>query len=541
VGAMYNFTTSMMGQDIELAVRVIEFVPDRRIAVAVEGPGGAMITTTTLEEADDGGTTVTIINDASALGEMANMAGAMARSAAEKDLRSLHSLLTGSTDGVNTVETEVAAGAARATDSLTQPLASTAFANSAALTARRSDLWQAAHALEPLIRKYEDQLEIDRQIPPELTDALFDAGVFTAFTPKELGGVQADPLDWLEMVEELSRISGAVGWLAMVNAGMVSVPPERFEELTENRTIRWIGAGNAGRLGGKARRVEGGYLLSGRWPFASGAPHANFLTGMAVLYDEDDQVVIHPNDGMPWVVLGTFRREDVRLIDTWDGLGVRGSGSGDFEVTDAFVPAYVADRSMKDLTYNELLFREPLFILTAHGAHAVGLAQAAFDAYIKLCNAKKADGSRRQSEMGRQQFHRMNVARADALIRSSRLFVQDSVRTAWQEIHDYDSGIPSMDTRAVMCEAMIFTVHQCREAVELVFKSAGVGAVFRGTELERVFRDMMTVAQHILVTEDRLEEFGNYWLTKDTDRPFTPMMLSSTPRTPKPQKSHAAS
>jgi indole-3-acetate monooxygenase len=512
-----------------MTLRVVDVVPDQLFSVAVAGPGGDMVTTTIIEPGE-AGTTITSSHEAAALGAMAAMAGPMARAAAEKDLRRLHEQLCGSTEAPAVISESMVSAPPRADESTIAAITPDKLAPSV----QRSDLWHAAHALEPLVRKYEAQLEIDRQIPPELTAALSDAGVFTAFTPKELGGVQADPLDWLEMVEELSRISGAVGWLAMVNAGMVMVPPERFDELTENRTVPWIVAGNAGRIGGKARRTEGGYLISGRWPFASGAPHANFLGGMAILHDDDDQVVIHPLDGMPWVVSATFRREDVRLIDTWDGLGVRGSGSGDFEVTDAFIPSYVADRSMKDLQYNEMLFREQLFVLTAHGAHAVGLAQAGFDAYIKLCNGKKADGSRRQSEMGRHQVHRVNVARADALIRSSRLFVRETVRAVWQEIHDSESGIASMESRAAMCEAMIFSVHQCREAVDILFKSAGVSAVFRGTELERVFRDMMTVGQHILVTEDRLEELGAYWITRDTDRPMTPMMLSMTPRTPKP-------
>ncbi len=552
VGSTYRIGMTMMGQDIEMVARVVDFELDRHFTVAVAGPGGDMIVTTSVLETA-GGAEVTISPDASGLGDMANMAGAMARSSAEKDLRNLYARFAGGSGiGATVTATEVASAGtenvpsasthddtppAHRSTSVPAPRASKAKPVS---TEGRSALWHAVHALEPLIRTYAEQMEVDRQIPAELTQALYEAGVFNTFTPKELGGLQSDPLDWLEMVEELSRINGAVGWLAMVNAGMVMVPPDRFDELTNDRTTQWITAGNAGRMGGRARRVEGGYLVSGRWPFTSGAPHANFLGGMSVLYDDDDQVVIHPGDGMPWVVTGTFKREEVTLIDTWDGLGVRGSGSGDFEVKDAFIPASVADRSMKDLMYNEMLFREPMFILTAHGAHAVGLAQAAFDAYIALCNGKKADGSRRQSEMGRQQIHRISVAKADALIRSSRLLITDTVRRVWDEINESEEGLPSLDARAAMCEAMVFSVHQCRDAVDMLFKCSGVSGVFRGTEMERIFRDMMTVSQHIVVTEDRLEEMGQYWITKDSDRPYTPMMLSFSIRTPKPTMAAAS-
>jgi hypothetical protein len=86
-----------------------------------------------------------------------------------------------------------------------------------------------------------------------------------------------------------------------------------------------------------------------------------------------------------------------------------------------------------------------------------------------------------------------------------------------------------------MMEAMSFVVTQCREAVDLLFKCSGVSGVFKGTRMERIFRDMMTVSQHIIVVEERLEEMGQYWLTRDSDRPSVPMMLSMPPRNPKPE------
>jgi indole-3-acetate monooxygenase len=560
VGAAYRMTTAMMGQEIEMEARLVEVVTGSSFAIAVRSPQGDIVTTTRLEPAGEA-TALTMSTDLTPLGPMANMAAGMMKADFTKDLAALATIMSGeghqavpaplsvavvgaaTDDQAAVAQPSVnAAGVASSTSAPVGPSHASTRPRGVGLvvdrgTRRRPDeksLYEIAHDLEPIIRRFEDQMEIDRTIPDELVDALYDAGMFTAFTPKELGGLEVDPVEWLEMVEELSRISGAVGWLAMVNAGAVQVPRERYDELTDNGRIRWIVAGNAGRLGGKAKRVEGGYLVTGRWPFTSGSQHANFVGGMAVLHDDDDNVVIHPSDGMPWIVNCTFRREDVRLIDTWDGLGVRGSGSGDFEVTDGFIPAWVADRSMKDLNYNLALYRDMGFILAAHCAHAVGLAQAAFDEYISACNALKADGSRRQSELGRHQLHRINVARADALIRSSRLFGLDATQRVWDEIHEHDNGVASMEARAVMFESFAFVVAQCREAVDLLFRSAGVGGVFRGTRMERIFRDMMTVGQHIVVVEERLEEIGNYWITRDTKNPAIPVMLQFAPRTPKP-------
>jgi indole-3-acetate monooxygenase len=538
-GAAYRLAAHIMGQTVDMEARLVDTTDDERFAMAVAGPQGEMVTVTELR-GSNGSTTVTMSTDLTDLGPMAKMAAGVIRAQTEADFARLAEVLGGDVGSVSS--TVQAHAPAPRTAEVTVPRR----APGAPRVGVRDHGWRrgpdepslydVAHALEPIIRQFEDDMERDRAIPAELSAALYEAGVFTTFTPRELGGLQVDPVEWLEMVEELSRISGAVGWLAMVNCGAVMVPRERWEDLTNHGEVPWILAGNFGRQAGVAKRVDGGYVVNGRWPFTSGSPHANFLGGAAILHDDDDQVVVAP-DGLPWMVTALFPRDEVRVIDTWDGLGVRGSGSGDFEVVDGFVPSYVADRSMRDLIFNEMLFREQMFILTAHGAHAVGLAQAALDEYIEMCNRPKADGSRRQAEMGRHQVHRMNIARADALIRSSRLFARDAVQQVWDEMHELDEGVASMDARVVLMESLSFVVQQCREAVDLVFRSAGVGGVHRGTRLERIFRDMMTVAQHIVVVEERLEEAGNYWITRDTDRPALPLMLTFPPRTPKPELS----
>jgi indole-3-acetate monooxygenase len=543
IGARYRVEALIMGQSMDMEASVVEVDGDERFALAVEGPQGDMVTVTRLVGSGNE-TTVTVSTDLSSLGPMAKMAAGVIRSQAETDLSALVELLSGP-DG-HTVTSTV-------TSTVTDAPVHTVPSPTASAPPRRApgaprpaspdhgwrrgpgekSLYDIARELEPVIREHEAAMEANGRIPAELADALYRAGVFTTFTPRELGGLQVDPVEWLEMVEELSRISGAVGWLAMVNSGAVMIPRERWYDLTDNGKIPWIAAGNFGRQAGVAKRVEGGYIVNGRWPFTSGSPHANFLGGAAILHDDDDQVVVAP-DGLPWSITAVFARDEVTVLDNWDGLGVRGSGSGEIEVVDGFVPAYVADRSMLDLVFNEMLFREMAFVLTAHTAHAIGLAQAAIDEYIEMCNRKKADGSRRQAEMGRQQIHRVNVARADALVRSSRLFARDAVQQVWDEMHARDEGVASMETRVIMMESIAFVVEQCREAVDLIFRSAGVGGVHRGTRLERIFRDTMTVAQHIVVVSERLEEAGSYWITRDTERPAIPLMLTFTPRTAKP-------
>src|SRR5579872_2638206 len=122
-----------------------------------------------------------------------------------------------------------------------------------------------AHSLEPLIREYAAALE-QGSIPPPLVEALYDAGVFKAMLPREVGGLEAEPVEWLRMIEEFARINASVGWMAFIQSGvgLTFLDPERFERFRMRGGGRLILAMNLGRMAGKAVRVEGGYRISGR-------------------------------------------------------------------------------------------------------------------------------------------------------------------------------------------------------------------------------------------------------------------------------------
>jgi alkylation response protein AidB-like acyl-CoA dehydrogenase len=149
-----------------------------------------------------------------------------------------------------------------------------------------ASLLEVARALEPLIREHAAALD-DRRIPAPLVEALYDTGVFRSMLPREVGGLEVEPVEWLRMIEELARINGSVGWLAFINSGvgLTFLDPERFERFRLRGGGRLILAMNLGRMAGKAVRVDGGYRISGRWPFASGSPFATWLGGMSAVCD----------------------------------------------------------------------------------------------------------------------------------------------------------------------------------------------------------------------------------------------------------------
>jgi alkylation response protein AidB-like acyl-CoA dehydrogenase len=246
----------------------------------------------------------------------------------------------------------------------------------------RSSLLDIARRLEPAIREHERAMEEERTLPAVLVDALYESGVFRTFTPRELGGLEVDPVEWLDMVEELSRVNGSVGWLAMINAGGTRLRPEVMRRLLAEKG-RWINASNLGRIGGTARRVEGGYRISGRWPFSSGAPHSLFMSGQSYVSDEQGEPVIDPVSGGPRVIYATWPAEDGRILDTWDGLGLRGTGSHDIVAEDVLVPDAMVGAGPGERRYPGPLYMAALLLLAVGGV-GLGFGGGGLVAFMEL-------------------------------------------------------------------------------------------------------------------------------------------------------------
>ena len=394
-----------------------------------------------------------------------------------------------------------------------------AISNPGAIEATRGEgvsLMGIAHGLEPLIREHAEALEEGR-IPPLLVEALYDAGVFKAMLPREVGGLEAEPVEWLQMVEELARINASAGWLAFIQSGvgLTFLDPERFERFRERAGGRLMLAMSLGRIGGKAVKVEGGYRISGRWPFASGSPFATWLGGMSFVSDTDGSPVLDAV-GQPQRLLAIWPADQARLIDTWDGLGLRGTGSSDFEISNLFVPEDQVNPGFYGApVYDRALFRMKEMPEVGHGAHALGIASAALESFVDAVNMKPIAGSTRHMAMGHMQAHQIAFARADVLVRAARTLLHETVREAYEDAMAHPEL--SLELRVRLREANIFTVRTAKEAVGLIFDMAGSSAVYRGRTIEKAFRDINTAANHTNYVETAYTAIGSYFLTKDRE------------------------
>ena len=372
-----------------------------------------------------------------------------------------------------------------------------------------------AHRLEPLIREHAAALE-QGSIPPPLVEALYDAGVFKAMLPREVGGLEAEPVEWLRMIEEFGRINASVGWMAFIQSGVgLDVP--------RSRALRALPAARgraadprdeprpAGRHSGQGRgRLPHQRPVAVRQRFSLTRPGS---AGCRPSATSAGAPVLDAN-GQPQRLLAIWPADQARIIDTWDGLGLRGTGSGDIEITDLFVPDdQVNPGFYGPPAYDRALFRIKEMPEVGHGAHALGIASAALESFVEAVNSRPVPGSARHLAMGHMQAHQIAFARADVLVRAARTLLHETVRAAYEDA--MVNKELAIELRVRLREANIFSVRAAKEAVGLIFEMAGSSAVYRGRVIEQAFRDINTAANHTNYVESAYSSIGSYFLTRD--------------------------
>jgi alkylation response protein AidB-like acyl-CoA dehydrogenase len=360
----------------------------------------------------------------------------------------------------------------------------------------------------PRIRAAADAIEAGRRLPLELVHALADAGVFRMCVPRALGGLEVHPSVLVSVLETIAAADGSTGWCAMIGAtsGVVSayLPEAAAREIygADPRTV----TGGVFAPRGMAVPDGEGYLVSGRWPFASGGEHCAWLMGGCLVRD----------GGLLQARMMIFPAAEVRIVDTWTVAGLRGTGSHDMVVEDVFVRA---DRSVSLMTDRPrvagALYAFPVFGLLAIGiaAVALGIARAALDEIVRLAREKSPQSSKRTlAERGVVQA---DVARAEALVRSGRAFLYETVERAWTAA-ELDGTITTTDRASLRLAATTATAHAA-QATDLAYNAGGGTSVYATSPLQRCFRDVHVATQHAMVAGSTLELTGRILLGLDTD------------------------
>ncbi len=273
-------------------------------------------------------------------------------------------------------------------------------------------LLRVVEDLVPLVREHAGEGERDRQLPKALVTAFTEAGVFRMCRPKGLGGLEVDPLTVIQVCERLAWADGASGWCAMISgAGSVFgglLSPQGGAEIFSTPDVVQNGSF---ALTGQARAVDGGYRISGRWSFMSGANYAHWFGGNCVVFGDQGPKMTPFG---PEVLVASWKASDTKIHDTWDAAGLRGSGSHDVEVTDLFVPtAHIVRFPPTGPTHPGPLFAFPFwgFLAMSIASTALGIARAAIDELTDVAKVKTPFGM--MSSLATRPSAQIAIAEAD--------------------------------------------------------------------------------------------------------------------------------
>jgi alkylation response protein AidB-like acyl-CoA dehydrogenase len=339
------------------------------------------------------------------------------------------------------------------------------------------------------------------------------AGIFRMAMPRSWGGPELDLLTQMRVIEELSTADASTGWCAMigVDGGYMTayidqaVAREMYSDIDSVTAITFAPPG-------KAVRTKNGFIVNGRWPFASGCQHATWLIGHFVIFD-DDSPRLQAN-GLPETRFGFLPARECEIIDTWTTNGLRGSGSHDWVVENRFIPEERTFNLAAPTNYRQgPLYSLPNLLIYKVCAVPLGIARAAIDEFVTLASNKPVtfrSPTANKAMLRDEVLVQCAVAQAEALAGSARGFVFETFGDMWETLASGDP--PSFKQRARARLAMAHASTACTQAVEILYKANGGSSVYAGNVFDRRLRDIQTANQHTTVSLKTWEVAGRVLL-----------------------------
>jgi alkylation response protein AidB-like acyl-CoA dehydrogenase len=377
-------------------------------------------------------------------------------------------------------------------------------------------LLEVARRFRPRILAEGDRIEASCRLPEDLARELAHAGFFRIFLSAAYGGLDLTPMEGLEIFEELARADASVAWcvwngnthwtaaqLSSEAAGTIHANPD---VITANST----------RTSGKAQVVPGGFLVNGRWSLVSGCELGTWMVLLCIIHEDGKPRLTQI--GAPESRFMLLPSDACEIIDTWNVGGLRGTGSHDVVVRDRFVPNSYGSGFTDPHVLPEPRYRIPPFsrVIPGLGAMALGIARTAIETFNEIAGAKTPQ---RTTQMLRDNHGaQVRVSQAEALVRSARLFLFDTLERLWRPL--IATGEVTMEARAHVRLAASHAVSSAVQAVDLLYIGAGASALYTNCPLERAFRDVHAITQHIGVNPRVMETTGRVLFGLEPDTPL---------------------
>ena len=377
----------------------------------------------------------------------------------------------------------------------------------AAASADTAGSWrERVRALGPAIESSAVAHEDATELSPDVVRLMDNAGIFAMMAPREVGGTENHPDELIDVISELSYWDGSAGWYAhaVMTGGSVAgayLGDSAVEAIFPNGKFAHA-AGQAAPTG-KAVREGDGYRVSGRYSFGSGSPNAQWIVGGYILHEDGKPVM--SEFGQPVMLIGLAPREKVNFLGNWNVLGLRGTGSYDFEVPDQVLHEdFFHNTAAPVQRRGGALYRMGFMALPSisHAAFAIGATRRMIDEWLKFARSKiRADG-KPASEM--LTFHR-DIASAMADQRAA----EDYVRQTFRRLFDAaEAGTVTEDMKldGRLCGSHAFTV--AVRIAQAAFASSTTYGLRNGNALQRCFRDINAGNAHFLTGEQSLIDAG---------------------------------
>ena len=378
----------------------------------------------------------------------------------------------------------------------------------------RTELLAEVDSIAPVISKYTESSEKLGRSHDRLVDAVRSTRLLRMFCPRELGGLEVDPVTWILVLEALSRIDGSAGWtIGILGSGLF---PGAF--LPKSATQRIFAEGIplvAGSLlpKGQASPVAGGYRISGRWPFASGIHHADWVLAGAFLAREP---------GLTAARFITLPQNQVVIHDNWQVSGLRATGSCDFSIEDVFVPEEMTCPMMDLFCGNAVAggpfirLGIPALVAPFHIAIPLGIARRALDE-ITTQAIEKGRGVP-PSPLHRQPHFQFALGKAEIELASARAFALQFISELYAEAEAGETPPPARQAEARAVAAYVTEVAQ--RVTSVAFQAAGGGALFDFNPLQRCYRDVLAAGQHFVVSQTSYHALGQFKLNQSDANPM---------------------
>jgi alkylation response protein AidB-like acyl-CoA dehydrogenase len=372
-------------------------------------------------------------------------------------------------------------------------------------------LIERAKALAPLIAQEADEIERTRRLTPPVVAALIENGLYRALLPQSIGGAEAPPEIFMQMLEEVAKADASTAWCL----GQCSVCAMTAAYLDQDVAREIFGSPDGilawGAIAHEVHVVPGGFRITARWDFASGSRQANWLGAHVQVVEADGTKRLKPN-GTPEIRTIVFPATSATMYDVWDVIGLSGTGTDSYSVENLFIPEKFT--ALRD-DFTALREKGPLYGITTYtmfglgfAAISLGVARATLDAAIELARGKASVGLKAMRENNAVQGL---IGRTEGNLRAARAYLYATATEAWRDLNH--TGKLTEDHRTALRLASTWTIHQSSQVVDAAYHMAGATAVFRANKFERRFRDMHAIGQQIQARDTHYEDVGKVILT----------------------------